>query len=127
MRGLPVTVLGLVLAVGLGCKPETKPLAGSWFMADSVTPVTMNFHEDGKYEAIYKGNGKEITQHGEYSQSGTWVNMYAKKVDTNDPEMTKAFAAARLEPQKMRARWISDDEVELISGENKRSMKRVKK
>ncbi len=115
----------LTLAILGGCGPETKPIRGEWFMADSITPVTLQFHEDGTYQATWKGNEKKVTQYGVYSQNGTWLNMYAKRVETHDPQLTKAFGEARLEPQRMRTKWLSKDRVVLDSGKGKREITRV--
>lgn len=122
MRSLLLVVA--LFAFGLGCGPTTRPLRGEWVMAQSQG-VRFTFRDNGTYQARIDAGSTKIVQHGSYSQNGTWLNMYTKKVETNHAELQAAYDRSRLEPQRMQVRWVNDNHVILDSGNGCQSMKRV--
>lgn len=113
-----------LLATGLGCWPTTRPLRGEWVMAQSQG-IRFTFRDNGTYEARIDAGSTQIVQHGTFSQNGTWLNVYPKRVETNHAELQSAYDRSRLEPQRMQVRWVNDNHVVLDSGSSRQSMKRV--
>lgn len=122
MRGLLLAVV--LLGIGLGCGPTTRPLRGDWVMAQSQG-IRFTFRDNGTYEAKIDAGSTKIVQHGNFSQNGTWLNIYTKKVETNQADLQAAYDRSRLEPQRMQVRWVNDNHVVLDSGSSRQSMKRV--
>jgi len=115
-------VVGVVLALGGGCVPKSKPIRGAWMLDEgNATPVVMTFHENGTYVVDSTVATFSVRQEGSFSQTGSWLYMSPTKVVASDKRLQAEYDKLHLSPFRAQTKWQGEDVIRLTSPEDKRS------
>lgn len=116
-----VTAL-VLLAVGGGCVPKSKPIRGAWTLDEgNATPIVMTFHENGTYVVESIVATFSVRQEGSFTQTGSWLYMNPTKVVASDKRLQAEYDKLNLSPFRAQTKWQGEDVVRLTSPEDKRS------